>query len=456
MKHIKRISLIFFSVLILVACVPIQAFAVDPVSAATMANAFAQAITAYGASQGVSMTFDVTNTDGIGEGVKELWDNFKADMESNQDYSGPTIETFNTMSVSTWATLYKKVGNKLGIDLTAEITSVFDGFWNWLLSGPAEMTKVDNQYYEWTLNQSGNVTPIVVYSITPIPNQPVPIVQSASDLDSNGMQYAIWNNSTSLKIGSDSDDGYAFIYGSTYNHLVFVSSVQNQMFRFGTNYNTKIGARAIDQYSYNGYSIYYGSYNLTGITSVDIPTFETLEDALNFYIDVIGGVITGENLSVRPYVGDTVPQNVYIPDNTDVNYEPVAVEIPLDISWDDSLFGDGTDTLTDAQAEAITNTLSDTIVQSDTKTLELADTANPPVSSGVDTFHSVLPFGDLPSFQFNFSGIWHYVREWVSSLGAWLTTMFTIWNGLPYAIVVPVYASAVIVIVLGVYKRFFM
>lgn len=69
MKHIKRISLIFFSVLILVACVPIQAFAVDPVSAATMANAFAQAITAYGASQGVSMTFDVTNTDGIGEGV---------------------------------------------------------------------------------------------------------------------------------------------------------------------------------------------------------------------------------------------------------------------------------------------------------------------------------------------------------------------------------------------------
>lgn len=449
MKHIKRIGLVFFSVLILVACVPIQAFAVDPVSAATMANAFAQAITAYGASQGVSMTFDVANTDGIGEGVHDLWEQFKADMESDQDYSGPAIETFDTMSVSTWATLYKKIGNKVGIDLTSEIKSVFDGFWNWLLSGPAEMTKVDNAY-AWNRDSSGNVVPVqVVNDLYAVINgymlYPLPISRELND-GSVQTLYTSLNDTYGLVV-------YVPI-GSNIVPYCLVVSLSNTQFQYWLDsgsrsfamldrgwyyvpYQAGVGGSfpALNQ-TYDGTSTspysYFGSYDPTNIS-------------------------TGSNaLDIRPYVGDAVPQNVYIPDNEDVNYQPVAVEIPLDINWDDSLFGDGIDTLTDAQAEAITNTLSDTIVQSDTKTLELADTANPPVSSGVDTFHSVLPFVDLPSFQFNFSGIWHYVREWVSSLGAWLTTMFTIWNGLPYAIVVPVYASAVIVIVLGVYKRFFM
>ena len=58
MNVVKRISLIAVAVFILSCSVPLSSLAVDPVSAATMANAFAQAITAYGASQGVSMTFD--------------------------------------------------------------------------------------------------------------------------------------------------------------------------------------------------------------------------------------------------------------------------------------------------------------------------------------------------------------------------------------------------------------
>lgn len=53
-----------------------------------------------------------------------------------------------------------------------------------------------------------------------------------------------------------------------------------------------------------------------------------------------------------------------------------------------------------------------------------------------------------------FHSIWHYVVAWVGSLGAWLSTMFTIWSGLPASMVVPVYATAVIVIVLGMLKRF--
>lgn len=451
MKHIKRISLIFFSVLILVACVPIQAFAVDPVSAATMANAFAQAITAYGASHGVSMTFDVANTDGIGEGVHDLWEQFKADMESDQDYSGPAIETFDTMSVSTWATLYKKIGNKVGIDLTSEIKSVFDGFWNWLLSGPAEMTKVDNQYYQWTLNENDTVSPIVVgdYQTYFIDGNRVIYIR-------NSFSWAnLTGNVWTVNVPYPSF-AYLYDYG-TGIQITLLSTISGGtaylVFPYNTSYNSS--ATYGSNVSPGWYQAYpLGSFSYGGVLSSLLPIYSS-------FIRPSGSINTsvtssGDTVSIQPYVGDTVPQDVYIPDNQDVNYEPVAVEIPLDVSWDDSLFGDGTDTLTDAHAEAITNSLSDTIVQSDTKTLELADTANPPVNSGVDTFNSVLPFVDLPSFQFNFSGIWHYVREWVSSLGAWLTTMFTIWNGLPYAIVVPVYASAVIVIVLGVYKRFFM
>lgn len=62
---------------------------------------------------------------------------------------------------------------------------------------------------------------------------------------------------------------------------------------------------------------------------------------------------------------------------------------------------------------------------------------------------------DLPDFDFDFIGIWHYVVDWVASLGSWLSMMFTVWSCLPSAMVIPVYASAVVVIVLGMYKRFF-
>lgn len=64
----------------------------------------------------------------------------------------------------------------------------------------------------------------------------------------------------------------------------------------------------------------------------------------------------------------------------------------------------------------------------------------------------------LPFIQngFGFPSIWHYVVSWVGSLAPWLATMFTIWNGLPASMVIPVYATAVIVIVIGMYRRFFM
>lgn len=61
----------------------------------------------------------------------------------------------------------------------------------------------------------------------------------------------------------------------------------------------------------------------------------------------------------------------------------------------------------------------------------------------------------LSGAYFGFSGIWHYVVSWVGSMAAGAAVIWSIWNGLPAAMVIPVYATAVIVIVVGLWRRFF-
>lgn len=98
-------------------------------------------------------------------------------------------------------------------------------------------------------------------------------------------------------------------------------------------------------------------------------------------------------------------------------------------------------------SQALTGDLTASAAIEDAEVAEIVQTVDPlPNLLGIN----------LPSFSFSLSGIWHYVRTWVSSLGSFMTSLFTVWNGLPYAMVVPVYATAVITIVVGLYRRFFM
>lgn len=442
MKYIKRISLIFVAVLVLACSVPLSSLAVDPVSAATMANAFAQAITAYGASQGVSMTFDVANTDGIGEGVHELWNQYQADMAN----SSVTVSDYQNLAASAFPTLWIKIGEKIGVNLDAALVGEIDGFWNWLLSGPAEMTKVDNQYFEWTVNSNtGNVDPITVYNT------------STYSLDGYSVQYvtdtyyfATSNNAFTLTVPNPS---YVYMnhYGSDSNRIVALSMTSGQYTLY---YQSNNWTAYSTNYQINNgwYECTIGSFGNTSASYSNLPVSNVLiEPSANPTISMVDPFLVG----VQPYVGDAVPQDVYIPDNNDVNYEPIPAAIPTDITWDNTRYGDGTGTLTDAQSEAITQDVDQEIVYNPAKTLELADPAIPPVPSPSEVYIPFLPV-TLPSFQFSLSGIWHYVTAWVASLGAWFSIVFTTWSYLPYAISVPVYATAVIVIVLGVYKRFFM
>ena len=452
MKH-KRLRKILISASIfcfVFANASCFAHATDPVSAATMANALAQAITAYGASQGVSMTYDVTNTDGIGEGMHDLWEQFKEDVNDNN------IPTYDSFAVTVWSTLYSKVNNHVAINLADTSVSYLDSFWNWLLSGPAEMTKVDNEYYEWSIDsQTGNVLPISVYSY--------------SYLDFNGNTVPTFSTYYFIR------DGFKFEY--TFSSPVGIYAALNgHYYYFMAIFSNSNGVPSSNLVVYNasnnnvvrtesnvlsGNSSYGGSYRykqlasaydqeLTYYVNTSVFTSSSYDPTSVFGAYNSNTTSTGESgLSVQPYIGDSAPQNVYIPDNEDVNYAPLPYIGELDIPWSDSLYGDGTGTLTDAQSEAIAGDLS-SVIEQDT-TLTIAEAQDDVIANEV--YIPFLPV-TLPSFNFSFSGIWHYVVTWVSSLGAWFTTLFTIWSCLPYAMVVPVYATLVVVIVLGVYRRF--
>lgn len=57
-------------------------------------------------------------------------------------------------------------------------------------------------------------------------------------------------------------------------------------------------------------------------------------------------------------------------------------------------------------------------------------------------------------FGSGFNSIWHYVVEWLSYIGGFLSLVLNVWSVLPYGMVVPVYASVVLVLYFGIYRKF--
>ena len=63
---------------------------------------------------------------------------------------------------------------------------------------------------------------------------------------------------------------------------------------------------------------------------------------------------------------------------------------------------------------------------------------------------------DKPTFFFGsgFNSIWHYVVEWLSYIGGFLSLVLNVWSVLPYGMVVPVYAAVVLILYFGIYRKF--
>lgn len=105
--------------------------------------------------------------------------------------------------------------------------------------------------------------------------------------------------------------------------------------------------------------------------------------------------------------------------------------------------------LIDTQAQILTNTTA--ISGSLSQTLAAVQA----IASDIVSFISSLP-SYLSQFGGKFASIWYYVVNWVTSLSPFFVLISGVWSHLPAAMVLPVYASAVICVVLGMYKRFFM
>lgn len=359
---VRRLVAAFFVILMLVTLFPFQVFAVDPVSAATMANALAQALTAYGASHGVSMMFDVSNTSGIGEGLHDLWGQFKTSINDNN------VPTYDSLAVTLWTDLYTKVRNSVAINVSAENVGYFDQFWNWLLSGPAEMTKVDNQYFEWSVDPtSGQVLPVPVLSVPDFGNIPVKYLNI-------GDSFAVGGGGT-ITITSKSKDAIYYFYQALSSDVngvfVTVCSVSNGTIgcqrENGVAYSQPLNLTMKSDGSETNAKMYcfgWSNYNqyvadVVSSTKVNIPASYN-----------VPAVITQTDaINVRPYVGDAVPQNVPIPDTSDPDYSPLPYVGPLGVPWIDNNFGDG-QSLTDAQREAIAGALDGAIEDDGTLTLE--------------------------------------------------------------------------------------
>jgi len=379
-KNTKKAVCILFAVLLLACSFPISAFAVDPLSASVIANGFAQAITAYGASNGVSLTFDSVNsgnTSQIGQTVHELWKSFREGQMTADDY--------DTIAAAVVPGLYNKVVKAggtavVGMHIAAEYMPDIDAFWNWLLSGPAEMVKVDNAY-QWTPDPTTNaITPIQVYYGSNI----------------NGIAVAhrnIYTLPASSSSGADFhfraepevEELYAYrVDRSGSKTTVFFSLTQGVTVYYCT------GKTYVDK-TWEPYRTPSQSFTVNGVTYVgrsiarstpDIPLVAMVNGSYNpkdilGITDAIPSAVA-QNASVQPYVGDAVANPVPIPDNDDPDYGPLPWAGDLDMPWNDLLYGPGDRDLTDEELEDLIGDLDDEIVDDKTLLLEGDETTDEP------------------------------------------------------------------------------
>lgn len=387
LRYLKKALCVVFVVLVLAASFPFDAFAFDPVSSAAIANAFAQAISAYGAANGVSIVFDVSSTNGIGENMHSLWARFREGQQTVDDYAD--------LAYLMWPDLYKKVedaasGAVVAINVASTFAEEFDNFYNWLLSGPAELVQVDNQYYEWSssnIGPSAQSIPIISVSGAGVL---VPFVVSSSrpslnpntwlyfgQYSSNSSWYAISYRNQMLSYPIY----FAYVNdGSTYYHTLVVCSVSMGVNSANGSVATASsgGTSSANPSTLDSVTGLYYNYGYSSNGPKDpnpsIPVYSSLSSALNAFASNSNDRTA---LGVKAY-GDSTTAS--FPDTADPNYDALnrAKDIPLNIPWDDTKYGDGTGTLTDAQTGAIAGDL-DGVIERD-KELALAgdNVTNPP------------------------------------------------------------------------------
>lgn len=473
MKTLKRIAVIGFVIIFMITLVSVSAFAVDPVSFTEAEALGATIIDLYGAYNNTSLAYEELTSSGALTEIITLY----------QDYSTAASDPYTLAAIGAAAAaagaiavIYDAVTGQGYVQLYQEqYVSSMDGYWDYQLTDAGLVRDAVTGLFNWNLNQNNEIAPInlVTISGSPFFGQPYSAFTTQINVINGTVVQCNMTDNNNIYFANKYETNPNF------GTLIAYSTVNNTMSTWvaGGTYKYYMPRSSI---VVNGVTYYYddatgnpGGYNgmVQGVPTYQRTSSETNEQYLTKVINAIWVTqYPSSNIDIEPstYIGDPLqnPLEITIPDNTDPDYQPtptrITTTIPWNPDWGDPL-PDGVSTpeygvpysITDPSIlnEAVPEIWAEIVANG----AEIQDAPEPidPGPAPSEVYVPFLPIA-LPSFDFSLSGIWHYVTAWVASLGAWFTMVFSVWAALPYALVVPVYASAVIVIVLGVYKRFFM
>lgn len=475
----KRIFCIVLAILVPIALFPVSAFADEQLYTDSVTQYFAVNHYLYSEYMNISTSYTNYTDSGALSAVTDLYNQYAS--AASDPYTAAALAAA-MIAVGTIAVVYDAVTGQGKVALyTSEYVSSLDGYWDYTLSDLGLFRNEDGSFV-WE-DDGIPVEVLFLESDSFFPSAPTVSSSDKSLVLANGL-FCFSGADTSPTYGStyvaatkSTDSSVCFyISGSSYYVCVLTehSLVPTNSYAAvaQTTRSSSVTSSLGAHYS-NG--IDYSTplhVDISAISSINlsIPLFSSVSEAVSAY--KIRDTLT-KTVTIEPstYVGDPLadPDTILLPDPNSPDYNPVPDIIYTNIWWDDANWGSPVPNPTPGVAYRVTDNailnraLPDIWSQivDGTVSVEAPPGSTDNGGSGGDTgdpsevFVPLLPI-TLPDFNFSLSGIWYYVVRWVESIGSWISLMFTVWASLPYAFVAPVYASAVIVIVLGVYKRFFM
>lgn len=451
----KVVAVVLIVILVIALCAPV--FAAEAV-AITSAEIFGSLASTYAASRGLEV---VTSQNGVASSVtspmpsdvaRSLWNPAYA-MYANGIPQAMTIDDWADWASSRVSISVAPAGNvtptKTTFQLADDLVEWFDNYFTHLLSVELGVPSESGVYHT-----SGNFFNSTVSQIAASEfsfswyGVEIPAVDVGTVVASSVNMVVKSLISSAPVFGYCVNNGYYLYFVSSEPFIISVGFGGNNVTPVVNSYNTgtyEFQYAVVDfrPYSY-GYTLPNvplpsGASRLPQVGDPDVIISSSTDSAL---IQLRPSDKYNEGL--KDGTGKTLDKgDVYIPDPTATDYQADTLTGTWSIPYEDAFVGELDQVL--AKVKELVNS-NDTI-------LELDKTAPDPVSI------PFLPPGglnELPSFDFSLSGIWHYVVSWIGSIRSGAALIASVWSSLPYAMLVPIWASAVIVIVLGMYKRFFM
>lgn len=459
-RFLAVVSVVVFSI-----SVPVSA---DPAEVLDDAALVAGMIEAYGQYYGADLQFVAENAQSAQGLVVQLY----------QEYTSSVADPMTMAALASAAVAagvfvasndFVQDQRYIAYNYSSAIAGYLDDFWNWVLSDKLGLSRKEDGTFnsdDLVLNPAplysvlGNAT-INGYNLYNLGNGPLKFT-TYSDINDPHVHtehifYGSGNVYASAYVASGGSVAWCF-YSFVSGNTVIRELVRSPGSTTSNSYNLSSLNRGI--YYYNGSIASYNTANTTG-SSIFV---DTNLDPL-FYNSYANSVVPSTRFKmvtgVDPVISYTnqaainlsaFDSAIPLPDVDAAEYVPTPLTITTNIPW----VGD-----VPVSPSAIEdfNSLSESVLDSmadNSLALQTVQTPDGIVDGGVNepTNSSYSFTVDGLNFDFHFSDLWHYVLDWLSCITPFIALLKTVWGFLPYCMVVPVWATAVIVLVFGVYRRF--